>query len=193
MNFKVFSYLLVKPLYLSHSEGVSVWVFHGIWSRWRCWRADHFQLLKPSNTKHFLGATPQRSDHVLGRVLVSIQWSSLKEEGLLFTAHPLSQKWRQKRYRGGHGPHTVVHTRLAEIAATNGSQKVTIQFLPRPCKNHPVPSLSVEQKSRNLKKPDGLNNGCLRGSDSSDFTSLETLKLKNLPFQHILMYYSYLA
>ncbi len=33
----------------------------------------------------------------------------------------------------------------------------------------------------------------LRGSDSSDFTSSETLKFKNPPFQHILMYHSYLA
>ena len=32
----------------------------------------------------------------------------------------------------------------------------------------------------------------VRGSDSSDFTSLETLKFRNLPFQHILMYYPYL-
>ncbi len=28
----------------------------------------------------------------------------------------------------------------------------------------------------------------LRGSDSSDFTSLKTLKFKNPPFQYILMY-----
>ena len=33
----------------------------------------------------------------------------------------------------------------------------------------------------------------LRGSDSSDFTSLGTLKFKNHPFQHISMYCSYLA
>ena len=33
----------------------------------------------------------------------------------------------------------------------------------------------------------------LRDSDSSDFTGLETLKFKNPPFQHILMYYSYLV
>ncbi len=33
----------------------------------------------------------------------------------------------------------------------------------------------------------------LRGSDSSDFTNLETLKFKNPPFQHILMYYFSLA
>ncbi len=30
---------------------------------------------------------------------------------------------------------------------------------------------------------------CLRGSDNSDFTSLETLKFKNPSFQHISMYY----
>ncbi len=34
---------------------------------------------------------------------------------------------------------------------------------------------------------------CLRGSDNSDLTGLETSKIRNAQFQHISMYYSYLV